>query len=110
MINMQNINYLMCKIFLILFGIISFATHALPKIHVEHRTNGQDIPSVKVTNKTALTLACYVAVDGYKKRFILQPYNASSWFSATDNSYNHTQFSTWCDSLEFHPEYEKYRR
>jgi hypothetical protein len=92
---MKKYKSLLCKIFFVFFGIISFSINALPKIHVEHKTNGQGVPSVKVTNKTALTLACYVAIDGYKKRFILQPFNSSKRFSASSNLYDHTNFSTW---------------
>jgi len=89
-------------------SLFSLPVNALPKINVEHKTNLQGIPSVKITNETTLTLACYVAIDGYKKRFALQPFASSKWFSATSSTYEHTSFSTWCDSIEFHPKYKKY--
>ena len=107
---MNNIKTLLCCVYLFFLWTFSLPVSALPKINVEHRTNGKGVPSVKITNKTTLTLACFVAIDGYKKRFILQPFNSSKWFSASSNLYKHTNFSTWCDSIEFHPHYEKYRK
>jgi len=107
---MNYITLLKHCIYLLIFVITSFSVNALPKVDVEHRTSGKGVPSVKIANKTRLTLACFVAIDGYKKRFILQPFNSSQWFAASSNLYDHTNFSTWCDSIEFHPHYEKYRR
>ncbi len=103
-------NTLMKKYFIYLafLGIFSFPVNALPKINVEHNTSMQGVPSVRVTNETTLVLACYVAIDGYKKKFVLQPFGISQWFSAASNAYQHTNFSTWCDSIEFYPKYRKY--
>lgn len=95
-------------IIILLLGSFSFDTLALPKVRIDHGKNPQGIPRVSIYNETSLTLACYVAIDGYKKKFVLQPFNSSRWYSATSNLYNHSHFSTWCDSLEFHPEYKKY--
>jgi hypothetical protein len=103
-------NILMKKHFtyLALIAVFSFPVNALPKIKVEHNTSLQGIPSVRITNETTLILACYIAIDGYKKKFVLQPFGSSRWVSAVSNTYKHTNFSTWCDSLEFHPKYKKY--
>lgn len=93
-------------IFLMLF---SFNAYALPKINITHDKTAGGIPKIQVTNETALTLACYVAIDGYKKKFILMPFKSSKWYSAISKRYDHTSFRPWCDSIEFYPQYEKYR-
>jgi hypothetical protein len=95
-------------VYLAYLSMISFSAVALPKISIEHQRNALDIPRVKVTNETTLTLACYVAIDGFKKRFVLTPFNSSRWYSASSKRYNHTHFKTWCDSIEFYPHYKKH--
>lgn len=89
---------------------ITFSSQALPKYDVEHDTNAHGIARIKLTNATNTTLACYIAIDGYKKKFILGPFNSSKWYAATDKRFDTTSFRTWCDLLEFYPHYEKYRR
>ena len=94
----------------ILLILISFTNHALPKFKVLKNKNAQGISRIKLTNETNSTLACFIAIDGYKKKFILGPFNDSKWYAATDIRFNHTDFRTWCNLLEFYPHYEKYRQ
>ncbi|WP_426359181.1 hypothetical protein ACPUVO_02740 [Pseudocolwellia sp. HL-MZ19] len=89
-------------------SLMAFSVIALPRVNIEHMTSVQGVPSVKVSNQTSLTLACYVAIDGYKRKFVLQAFGSSKWFSASSNQYKHSNFSTWCDALEFYPDYKKY--
>lgn len=107
---MNNYSITIYCFYLAFLGTISFSVKALPKVNIEHSTNAQGVPRIKVTNETTITLACYIAIDGHKKKFILEPFKASKWYSAASNLYNNTNFSTWCDSLEFHPHYQKYRQ
>jgi hypothetical protein len=80
---------------------------ALPKVSVQHQRNTQNLAEIQVTNQTAQALICYVAIDGHKVFFRLQPHQPSQWYKATDTRFNHTQFSTWCDYLSLHPKYQK---
>lgn len=107
---MRNIMIKIGKVFFMCLSFFCLTVDALPKTSIQHGTDAQGIPRVKMTNETNLTLACYVAIDGYKKKFVLNPFKSSIWFAATSNLYNHSHFSTWCDSLAFYPNYEKYRK
>ncbi len=91
-------------------GFIPLSSQALPKFSVEHGKRPDGTPRVKITNETTATLACYVAIDGHKKKFVLGAYNSSIWYAAANNRYNHTSFRTWCGLLELYPKYEKYRK
>ncbi|MGB1199959.1 MAG: hypothetical protein ACPG5R_00260 [Cognaticolwellia aestuarii] len=57
-------------------------------------------------NETNRVLACYVAIDGRKIRFKLPAFAHSPWYKATDKRFTHKSFSTWCDYIEHHPEYQ----
>lgn len=89
-----------------IFLVFSISASAFPKIMVQHQRNNENLAEIQVTNKTAETLICYVAIDGHKLFFRLQPQQASLWYKATDPRFNHNQFSTWCDYLSLHPKYE----
>lgn len=88
-----------------LFAVFQLA--AMPKIEVLKRIDQEGHSQVKVLNKTIRNLACYVAIDGQKQRFRLTGKNSSKWYKATNKTYNHSQFSVWCDYLEYHPNYQK---
>jgi len=107
---MKKKNSFLMVLYFIISSSLSFNVSALPKIKITRDTTAEGIPRIKVKNETVLTLACYVAIDGYKKKFLLMPFTVSRWYFATSKHYDHTSFSTWCDSLEFYPEYEKYRQ
>ena len=64
---------------------------------------------VKIVNKMASTLACYIAIDGHKIKFRLLPLQASKWHSSTNKSYKYTDFSTWCGYIEQYPVYVEYK-
>ncbi|NMP30756.1 hypothetical protein HII17_04200 [Thalassotalea sp. M1531] len=81
---------------------------AIPKIKTEFKRNNEGFMRIKVINETIRVLACYVAIDGRRVKFRLPPRGHSKWYKATDKRYNAKNFSTWCDYIELHPEYEKY--
>lgn len=100
---------------LLLFIIISlvcipFYSQGLPKFKVEHGKKTNGTPKVKITNETPATLACFIAIDGHKKKFVLTPLKSSRWYVAADNRYDHTSFRTWCGLLDLYPAYKKYRK
>lgn len=80
----------------------SFFATAMPKITVTHQRTPDNYAQAKVTNETGLELLCYVAIDGYKIKFILAPNQESQWYKATDTRFNHENFSVWCDYLSLH--------
>jgi len=84
----------------------SISVSALPKFLVEYKRNTQNLVEIKTINQTAKALICYVAIDGYKVFFILQPHQPSKWYKATDPRFNYNNFSTWCDYLSLYPEYK----
>ncbi len=81
---------------------------AMPKITVTKRINLQGFTEVRLHNETRKELACYVAIDGQKRKFRLLPLTSSDWYKADSPAYKHTDFSTWCDFIEFHPRYKNY--
>lgn len=85
---------------------VSFTSLAKPKFLVKHQRNEKNLAEVQIVNQTNKALICYVAIDGYKIRFRLQPRQPSKWYQATDVRFNHTNFSTWCDYLSLYPQYQ----
>ncbi len=97
------------KYFCAFLLIISPVSWGLPKITVTYNVTPTGFTQVRIRNETLESLACYVAIDGFKKKFKLYPKTSSQWITATDTRYNHQNFSTWCDYLDVHPKYESYR-
>ncbi len=97
---------MLIKIFLY-FILLVFSTSviAMPKIVVNYQRNAKNLAEIQVTNQTIKKLICYVAIDGHKKYFRLQPKQSSQWYKATDTRLNYNNFSTWCDYLSLHPKY-----
>ena len=87
--------------------IFSTSVIALPKFSVQHQRNDKNLAEIQVTNQTIETLICYVAIDGHKIYFRLQPQQPSQWYKATDTRFNANHFSAWCDYLSLHPRYQK---
>jgi len=85
---------------------VSFTSIAKPKFLVKHQRNEKNLAEIQIINQTTKALICYVAIDGHKIRFRLQPRQPSKWYRATDPSFNHKNFSTWCDYLSLHPQYQ----
>ncbi|WDE08084.1 hypothetical protein SG34_000480 [Thalassomonas viridans] len=98
---------IICWIFVI--SLPSFELNAMPKIKITHDRNTQNYARVQVSNETREELLCYVAIDGYKIRFRLQPLNSSKWYKATDTRFNASHFSIWCDYMELYPQYQNKR-
>lgn len=99
--------YLSFAFFILTF---SLSTEVAATPHTETvfgKTNEQFIRA-KVVNKTKKQLACYLAINGYKIKFRLPPFQSSRWYKATSTRFTHKDFSTWCDYIEHHPEYKKY--
>ncbi len=91
-------------LFIILL-VVSSSAIARPKIFVKHQRNAENYAEIQVTNQTGKVLICYVAIDGHKIHFKLPPRQPSIWYRATDIRFNHKNFSTWCDYLSLHPQY-----
>jgi len=85
----------------------SISVSALPKLLIQHKRSVKNLAEIQITNQTSKALLCYVAIDGYKIFFILQPQQPSKWYNATDPRFNYNHFSTWCDYLSLYPEYQK---
>lgn len=81
---------------------------AKPHVETVFGVTSQQLTRAKVVNKTAIELACYLAIDGYKIKFRLPPFQASKWYKATDHRFTHKDFSTWCDDIKNYPEFKKY--
>lgn len=95
------------KIFLYLMLLVfSFSLCAQPKILVKHQRSAKNLAEIQVMNQTTDVLICYVAIDGHRLYFQLQPRQASQWYKATDIRLNHNSFSAWCDYLYLHPKYK----
>ena len=90
---------------LLLIALLSIDAFAMPLITIKHDRNRVGLARVQIMNETLRTLACYVAIDGHKIKFKLTARQNSRWYKATDVRFNHTHFSTWCDYIELHPEY-----
>jgi hypothetical protein len=90
-------------IFVIMLSLLLFGpqTQAMPKITVTHDKNQQQFSRIKVKNETHRILGCYVAIDGYKKKFLLKALAESRWFKATDKRFNYTDFKVKCDYIEY---------
>ncbi|WP_286234141.1 hypothetical protein [Thalassotalea sediminis] len=65
---------------------------------------------MQVKNESNRELACWVAIDGFKKKFRLPQFTTSQWITVYDKRYNYQNFSTWCDYIERYPEYRQYNR
>lgn len=96
------------KICLVFFLFLPCLAQALPHIETVFGKSNDQYVRAKVVNKTKRELACYLAIDGYKIKFRLPPFQASKWYKANDKRYSYKNFSTWCDYIENHPEYKKY--
>ncbi len=101
---MKILNYL--SVLLLIFSPLSWGK---PKITVTFDKLATGFTQVKIRNDTFESLACYVAIDGFKEKFQLRAKSSSPWITATDKRYNYQNFSTWCDYLETHPSYRNYR-
>ena len=96
------------SVFVLLGGILlAFFAYAKPKIDIMHGFTLDGFAHVKVINRTPVDLACFVAIDGHKKKFKLVALGESKWYKATDKRFKYTDFHIWCDYIELHPEYQK---
>jgi len=93
------------NIFYFTLLIFSMSAFASPKFLVQHKRSPKNFSEIQLTNQTSKALLCFVAIDGHKIFFSLQPQQPSKWYKATDQRFNYTNFSTWCDYLSSHPEY-----
>ncbi|PHS53216.1 MAG: hypothetical protein COB01_04540 [Lutibacter sp.] len=81
--------------------LLSISVNASPKISVSYDLDANQFVKIKVKNETRRTLGCYVAINGIKKKFKLTALASSRWFSATDKRFNYTDFSVFCDYIEY---------
>jgi hypothetical protein len=89
------------------FSIANYV-HAKPKTKTTYSRNLDGFAQARIKNNTTESLACYVAIDGYKIKFRLPALRQSKWYTATSKNYTYRNFSTWCDFLSLYPEYSKY--
>jgi len=92
------------------FIFTSFPVLSKPKFLINYGYSLDGFVRIQVKNETIVDLACWVAIDGFKKKFRLPPYALSQWISANDKRFTYTNFSTWCGYLDSHPEYNDYNR
>lgn len=99
------------RIYLIIISLLfsSSPLLAAPEVETVFERNLDKLLRAKVINKTKKELACFLAIDGYKIRFRLPPFQQSKWYKATDPRFTYTSFKTWCDYIEHHPRYKKYK-
>jgi len=113
--NIQNVSFtnffLMILLLVVLTcTLISFYAHARPKTKTIHGHDLEGFARTKIKNETIKDLACWIALDGHKYKFRLPALAESQWYTANDKGYTYINFKTWCDYIEFHPEYQKYNR
>ena len=102
-------NFLFKILFITFILSIMNIVYAKPKTKTIHGRNADGFSQVRIKNNTTESLACYIAIDGYKVKFRLPALRQSNWYTATDKGFTYRNFSTWCDFLSLHPEYAKYR-
>ena len=107
---MQRTTFQLAILLLILlFSLpISLPVNGKPKTTTLFAKTPEGYIKAKIKNETFEELACYIAIDGYKKKFRLSGNLESKWVAATDKRFAYTSFSTWCDYIEFYPQYKKY--
>lgn len=86
---------------------VNTVTYAMPKVLVKHQRNAKNLIEVRVINQTMKKLVCSVGIDGRKIYFRLGASQPSKWYVATDERFNYTNVSTWCDYLSLHPKYQQ---
>lgn len=106
--NKHSISHTMVMIFCLLLIFFSFYAFSKPKTKVYYGYSLEGFARLQVKNETNKELACWVAIDGFKKKFRLPPFAMSRWFTVYDKSYTYENFSVWCDYIELHPEYKNY--
>ena len=99
---MKKITLSLMRIFTVLLCCaFSIDSYASPKISITYDINPQNFARIKVKNETLRVLGCYVAIDGYKKKFTLTALASSRWIRATDTRFKYTDFSVFCDYKEY---------
>lgn len=101
-----------CLVIVLIASLILLITNnvqAKPKTKTIYGRSLDGFARVKIKNNTTESLACYVAIDGFKIKFRLLALRESKWYTATDKLFNYRNFSTWCDFLALHPDYLKYK-
>lgn len=101
---------LLCVLVGVFGAIVSHQVQAKPKYKSLFGHSLQGFARIQVKNETSKDLACWVAIDGHKIKFRLPALNTSQWYTSNDKRYNYQHFSTWCDYIDLHPEYQKYNR
>ncbi|MDG1751177.1 MAG: hypothetical protein P8I03_05885 [Thalassotalea sp.] len=104
-----NLSTTFLILFIALLVFSSFTALSKAKIEVINGHNAEGFARTQIKNETTKELACWVAIDGFKQKFRLPPASTSRWFTANDKRYSYANFSTWCDNIEFYPEYKNYR-
>jgi hypothetical protein len=102
-------NLLVILFFTAFSFVLANTVQAKPKTKTIYGRSLDGFARVKIKNNTTESLACYVAINGFKVKFRLLALRESKWYTATDTRFTYKNFSTWCDFLTLHPEYLKYK-
>jgi hypothetical protein len=107
---MKIMKNLLITLFLSVFILlITNIVQAKPKTKTFYGRSLDGFAQVKIKNNTTESLACYVAIDGFKIKFRLLALRESKWYTTNDKRFEYHNFSTWCDYLTLHPEYLRYK-
>jgi hypothetical protein len=100
---------LFIKVVTVILLFVALHTEAKPHTSTVYSKSLDGHVRVKILNEMTRTLACYVAIDGYKIKFRLTPMHVSKWHSATNKAHKYSDFSTWCGYIEQYPAYLEYK-
>jgi hypothetical protein len=103
-------NLLITLVLSIFILLITNIVQAKPKTKTLYGRSLDGFAQVKIKNNTTESLACYVAIDGFKIKFRLLALRESKWYTTNDKRFEYHNFSTWCDYLDQYPEYLKYKQ
>ena len=91
----------MTKYFLyLMLLLITTIVDAKPMYETEFDVTIEQITRVRVINNSQAQLDCYVAIDGYKIKFVVRPKGVSRWYKATDSRLSYSDFSISCEADE----------
>ena len=95
---------------LLALAVTSFDAKALAKTRTIYSYSPSGFIQAKIKNETTKELACWIGINGFRHKFRLTALAESRKITANDKRYNYTSINTWCDFIEFHPQYKKYNR
>lgn len=85
------------------FSLSADSSTFFPKITQEFDVTPRKLTRLRLINETDEKLLCYIAIDGYKRYFKINPYAKSRWYKATSKRFDYMDFSTWCGFARHYP-------